>query len=97
MESLHKVGDIVTIKSKYDKDCTGDDYTCFFVENMLRKYGGKKMKIKSVYKRSDFMPKGKLHTEDYYYKLYNDDYGYNWSNAMFEECELWKVNIMLVI
>lgn len=34
------------------------------------------------------MPKGKLHTEDYYYTLYNDDYKWSWSDAMFEECEL---------
>lgn len=88
MESKYKVGDIVTIKSKYDKDCTGDDYTCFFTENMLHKYGGKKMKIKSVYKRPNFLPKVKLHTEDYYYKLYNDDNMWNWSDPMFEECEL---------
>lgn len=97
MESLHKVGDIVTIKSKYDEGCTGDDYTCFFNENMLKKYGGKKMKIKSIHKRYDFMPKGKLHTEDYYYILHNDDFQWSWSDVMFEECELWKVNIKLVI
>ena len=97
MESKYKVGDIVTIKSKYDKDCTGDDYTCFFNEKMIHQYGGKKMKIKSVHKRYDFMPKGKLHTEDYYYTLYNDDYQWSWSDAMFEECELWKVNIKLAI
>lgn len=42
MESKYKIGDIVTIKSKYDKDCTCYDYTCFFNENMLHKYGGKK-------------------------------------------------------
>lgn len=42
MESKYKVGDIVTIKSKYDKDCTGDDYTCSFSPSMLYKYGGKK-------------------------------------------------------
>lgn len=44
MESKYKVGDIVTIKSKYDKDCTGDDYTCFFNEKMIHQYGGKKWK-----------------------------------------------------
>lgn len=88
MESLHKVGDIVTIKSRYDEGCTGDDYTCFFNENMLKKYGGKKMKIKSVHKRLDYLPKAKLHTEDYYYTLYKDDYLWRWTDAMFEECEL---------
>lgn len=97
MESLHKVGDIVTIKSKYDNGCTGDDYTCFFSEYMLHKYGGKKMKIKSVHKRYDFMLKGKLHTEDYHYKLYNDDCQWSWTDAMFEESELWKASIILVI
>lgn len=88
MESLHKVGDIVTIKSKYDNDCTGDDYTCFFSEYMLNKYGGKKMKIKSVHKRDDNLYKGKLHTENYYYILHNDIFGCFWTDAMFEECEL---------
>ena len=88
MGSLHKVGDIVTIKSKYDKDCTGDDYTCFFNENMLNEYGGKKMEIKSVYKIHDLMLKGKLHTEDYYYTLYNDNNMWRWTDAMFEESEL---------
>lgn len=42
MESLHKVGDIVTIKSEYDNGCTGDDYTCYFPSFMLNKYGDKK-------------------------------------------------------
>ena len=46
------------------------------------------MKIKSVHKTYDFLPKGKLHTEDYYYRLYNDDNMYSWTDAMFEECEL---------
>lgn len=97
MESLHKRGDIVTIKNKYDKDCTGADYTCCFNEIMLNKYGGKKMKIKSVHKRENFLPKGKLHTEDYYYILYDDDFKWHWTDGMFEECELWKVNIKLAI
>lgn len=88
MESLHKVGDVVTIKSKYDNGCTGDDYTCFFVENMLHKYGGKKMKIKSVHKRDDFMLKGKLYTEDYYYILKDDEDEWWWTDSMFQECEL---------
>lgn len=88
MESLHKVGDIVTIKSKYDKDCTDVDYTCCFTSYMLGKYGGKKMKIKSVHERNNNLPKGKLHTENYYYILYNDDCRFFWTDAMFEECEL---------
>lgn len=88
MESLHKVGDIVTIKSKYDKDCNGYDYPYIFNDYMLRKYGGQKMKIKSVHIRHDNFLKPKLYTEDCYYKLYNDDYELLWSDPMFEECEL---------
>ena len=59
-----------------------------FIEKIKMRAKTKKMKIKSVHKRYDFMAKGKLHTEDYYYKLYNDNYNWNWTDSMFEECEL---------
>ena len=88
MESKYKIGDIVTIKSKYDEGRTADDYTCYFNKKMLNEYGGKKMKIKSVHKRDDDLAKGKLHTENYCYMLYNDDWQWSWTDAMFEECEL---------
>lgn len=46
------------------------------------------MKIKSIHERNNFLPKGKLHTENYYYILYNDNYSFFWTDAMFEECKL---------
>ena len=88
MGSLHKVGDIVTIKSEYDNGYTSNDYPCSFNENMLDKYGGKKMKIKSVYEIPNHFHKAKLHTENYYYILYDDHWGCLWTDPMFEEREL---------
>lgn len=87
MKSKYKVGDIVTIKEKYDDNCTDTDYPCIFMHLMLDKFHGKKMEIKSVHK-INFEKKYKLYTEDYYYTLKDDEYGLCWSDSMFQECEL---------
>lgn len=68
MKSKYNVGDIVTIKEKYDNNCINEDYPCFFTSIMLKKFGGKTMEIKSVHK-INFDKKQKLYTEDYYYTL----------------------------
>lgn len=86
MESLHKVGDIVTIKSKLDKGCSKDDYPNCFIPEMIKQFGGRKLRIKNVFE-CPYYKNVKLYTEDYYYKL-DEDEGFMWSDPMFEECEL---------
>lgn len=88
MESLHKVGDVVTIKNKYDEGYSPEDYPCTFIPFMIGLFGGKKVKIKSVYRISPNIANVKLCTEMYYYIIENDEYGCLWTDPMFEECEL---------
>lgn len=87
MKSKYKVGDIVTIKEKYDDNCIDVDYPCFFLHDMLNMYRGKKMEIKSVHE-INFNEKPKLYTEDYYYMLKGDASDWFWTDPMFQECEL---------
>lgn len=87
MKSKYKVGDIVTIKEKYDNNCIDEDYPCFFAHSMLNMYRGQKMEIKSVHE-INFKEKPKLYTEDYYYMLKGDDGSWFWTDPMFQECEL---------
>ena len=93
MKSKYNVGDIVTIKDKYDNNCTGEDYPCFFMPIMLDIFCGKKMEIKSVHK-TNFRNKSKLYTEDYYYILKDDKYEWCWTDPMFQECELWYISLV---
>lgn len=87
MKSKYNVGDIVTIKEKYDDNCIDEDYPCLFTLIMLEEFGGKTMEIKSVHKIT-FNKKLKLYTEDYYYILKDDEDEYFWTDPMFQECEL---------
>ena len=87
MKSKYNVGDIVTIKEKYDNNCIDEDYPCVFTNTMLNIFGGKKMEIKSVHE-INFKEKPKLYTEDYYYMLKGDAGGWFWTDSMFQECEL---------
>lgn len=87
MSSKYKVGDIVTIKEKYDDNCIDEDYPCTFTRTMLHVFRGKKMEIKSVHEIY-FDNKSKLYTEDYYYILKDDEYEWWWTDPMFQECEL---------
>lgn len=87
MKSKYKVGDIVTIKEKYDNNSIDEDYPCVFTHSMLNIFGGKKMEIKSVHE-INFKEKPKLYTEDYYYMLKGDAGGWFWTDSMFQECEL---------
>lgn len=87
MKNKYEVGDIVTIKEKYDNNCIDEDYPCIFTNTMLNIFRGKKMVIKSVHE-INFDRKPKLYTEDYYYKLKDDEDGWWWTDPMFQECEL---------
>ena len=87
MKSKYNVGDIVTIKEKYDNNCIDEDYPCVFTNTMLNTFGGKKMEIKSVH-RTNFRDKSKLYTEDFYYILKDDNCSWFWTDPMFQECEL---------
>lgn len=82
MESIYKVGDEVLVKSKLDDNCTPYDYPFNFVEDMLHFYGGKICKISEVFSTTYFK-NSKLYEEPYGYLI--DDYGFNWSSAMFEK------------
>lgn len=87
MKSKYNVGDIVTIKEKYDDNCVDEDYPCIFTRTMLHVFRGKTMEIKSVHK-INFNNKAKLYTEDYYYTLKNDKNEWLWTDPMFQECKL---------
>ena len=87
MKSKYNVGDIVTIKEKYDNNCIDEDYPCIFTRTMLHVFREKKMEIKSVHK-IDFNIKPKLYTEGYFYKLKDDEDEWWWTDPMFQECEL---------
>ena len=93
MKSKYNVGDIVTVKEQYDNGCKGYDYPCCFTKLMLETYGGKKLTITKVcyFEYITHL----LATEKYYYHVKEN--GYNWSDSMFQESELWKVSIMLAI
>lgn len=93
MKSKYNVGDIVTIKEKYDNNCTDEDYPCVFTHVMLDVFRGKKMEIKSVHKMI-FNKKPKLYTEDYYYILKDDENKWWWTDSMFQECELWYISLV---
>ena len=93
MKSKYKVGDIVTIKEKYDDNCIDEDYPCLFTDIMLKEFRGKKMEIKSVHK-INFDKKSKLYTEDYYYILKDDEDEWWWTDPMFQECELCHINLV---
>lgn len=93
MKSKYNVGDIVTIKEKYDDNCVDEDYPCLFTNTMLDIFGGKKMEIKSVH-NINFNIKSKLYTEDYYYILKDDEDEWWWTDPMFQECELWYISLV---
>ena len=82
MESIYKVGDKVLVKSKLDDNCGSYDYPFNFTEEMLHLYGGKIYKIKEVFS-APHTEDSKLYEEPYGYII--DDYGFNWSSAMFEK------------
>lgn len=44
-DPLFKPGDKVKIKSKWDPGCTSVDYPQSFIEDMVRKFGGKTVTI----------------------------------------------------
>lgn len=86
----YKVGDKVLIKSKYDLDCTAENYPFLFTREMLARYAGKIMTIRSVegpiiYSRAIPVSKSfKLTPDDFYkYRLKEDYWGFSWSSAMF--------------
>lgn len=93
MKNKYNVGDVVTVKEQYDNGCKEHDYPCIFTKDMLETYGGKKLTIKNVY-HLEYFPY-LLVTEEYYYEVKEN--GYLWSDPMFQESELWKASIMLVI
>ena len=84
MKSKYNVGDIVTVKEQYDNGCNENDYPCGFTKSMLKTHGGKKLTIEKVYYHKYFT--NLLTTEEYYYRV--KESGYNWSDPMFQECEL---------
>ena len=93
MKSKYKIGDIVTVKEQYDNGCKEYDYPCAFTKDMLKTYGGKKLTIEEICYIG--YVGALLTTEEYFYQVKENSY--NWSDPMFQESELWKVSIRLVI
>ena len=94
IESLYKVGDIVTIKDKYDYNFSNHDYPFSFTEYMKDHYGGKKCRISRVIYNSNHEDKP-TYTEPFEYKLAElGENSYSWSAAMFKETpsSLFKCN-----
>lgn len=90
MKSKYNIGDIVTVKEQYDNGCNGFDYPCSFTKYMLETYGGKKLTIEKVCYDEHFTDL--LATEECYYQVKEN--GYNWSDPMFQESELWYISLV---
>lgn len=82
MKPKYKVGDIVTIKKK--REGAGDDYRFRFADTMLREYGGKSYKIKSV-SIADEGSKEVIPDDGYRYYLELEDFSFSWASSMFED------------
>lgn len=89
MDSLYKVGDVVTILDSYLFGSDSRDYMCGFTPEMLKMYGGRKMIIRKVLDKAcsnyrSFSVCG----HDFKYYLEEDEGGCVWSAEMFKET--WK-------
>lgn len=81
MEPKYKIGDIVTIKKKREGD--SDDYRFCFTDTMLRNYGGKSYKIKSVSDEHGAYDDYPMYDDGH--KYYLEGIGFSWASSMFEE------------
>jgi hypothetical protein len=84
MAQLHKVGDIVLIKNKYDPGCDGSDYAYYFSEDMLTEYGGVVCTISKAEHHYNFENVDKIPDDGYLYSLKEDNDGWLWASSMFE-------------
>lgn len=79
--SLYNVGDIVTVKDKYDDGYSGCDYPHGFTPWMLEKFGGKNVTITCV--ESTTLGQGKKgHVENYCYYIQGSKL--TWCASMFK-------------
>lgn len=84
MKLLYKVGDLVLIKSEYDKGCDEYDYRFTFTNYMRSNLGGSVYTIKSVEFRGENPDKKQISDDGYLYHLKEDDEGWSWASSMFE-------------
>ena len=82
IKSLYKVGDVVTIKDKYDEGFGMSDYPGSFLIKMVKDYGNRKCKIKEVIE-SPYSCTLRAYVDPFTYKL--EGAPWNWSAAMFKE------------
>jgi hypothetical protein len=84
MAQLHKVGDIVLIKNKYDPGCDGSNYMYYFLEDMLAEYGGIICTISRVEYHYNLANPNKIPDDGYLYFLEEDNEEWLWASSMFE-------------
>lgn len=82
IQSLYKVGDVVTVKDKYDEGFGIDDYPAGFSIAMIKNCGNKRYKIKEVIK-SPYNCTFRAYVDPFIYQL--EGTPWNWSAAMFNE------------
>lgn len=81
MEPRYKIGDIVTIKKK--REGAEIDYRFCFADTMVRNYGGKSYKIKSVSDEHGAYDDYPMYDDGH--KYYLEGIGFSWASSMFEE------------
>lgn len=89
MESLFKVGDVVTIKGQYDEGMDSYDYPFTFVDRTMRLYyGNKKLIVTAVKPFNAAMEQLKeccMYNNDAFYYYLSEEDKWTWHSSMFVE------------
>lgn len=88
MESLFKVGDVVTIKDQYDERMNGKDYPFVFIDKMRLRYGNEKLIVVAVKPFNSYVDqykKCRMYNNDAFYYCLSDEDKWTWHSSMFVE------------